>query len=131
MSIAENLKNLKLQISINCQKAGREADSCTLIAVSKTKPLEQITEAISAGQKHFGENYVQEALQKISNFSKLESPPIWHFIGHLQSNKAHQVVGAFHLIHSVDRISLAKVLNQEAKKKNIVQSILLQINVGD
>ena len=92
-----------------------------------------ILEAVSAGQIEFGENYVQEAVQKISEISaeKLPKKLEWHFVGSLQSNKAHQVVGLFSLIHSVDRLSIAQAIAKEAKKKELTQNILMQINVGD
>jgi pyridoxal phosphate enzyme (YggS family) len=129
MLIVENLKNIHREISLACQQALRSPDEITLIAVSKTKPAERILEAISAKQMDFGENYVQESIQKIAQIS---NPQIhWHFIGQLQSNKAAQVVGPFSLIHSVDRMSLAEVISKTAGQKKIVQNILLQINVGD
>ncbi len=131
MSIAENLNKLKRQISEACVKAGRSAQSCSLIAVSKTKPVAQILEAVNAGQNEFGENYAQEALVKISDAFLIAKPLLWHFIGNLQSNKAHQVVAHFSLIHSVDRLSIAQAISKEAQKKNLVQNILMQINVGD
>jgi pyridoxal phosphate enzyme (YggS family) len=131
MSIAENLKKIKLEMSEACLKAGRANTSCSLIAVSKTKPTSQILEAFAAGQTEFGENYVQESLQKISDLNQAAKPVQWHFIGNLQSNKAHQVVGAFTLIHSVDRLSIAQAISKEAQKKSVIQNILMQINVGD
>lgn len=131
MSIAENLKKIKFQIAEACLKAGRPAQSCALVAVSKTKPSSQILEAMACGQFEFGENYVQEALLKISELAASANSLRWHFIGNLQSNKAHQVVGAFSLIHSVDRFSIAQAISKEARKKLVVQDILMQINVGD
>ncbi len=130
MSIAENLKKIHLEISQACSRASRSVEEITLVAVSKTKPAEQIREAFNAKQLDFGENYVQEAVQKISDLKNLEALK-WHFIGHLQSNKVAQVVGRFSLIHSVDRLSLAEAISKEAVKKNCVQKILMQINVGD
>lgn len=129
MLIVENLNRLQQEISSACQQASRSPAEVTLIAVSKTKPAEQVLEAISAKQIDFGENYVQEAIQKIAQIAN--SQIRWHFIGHLQSNKASQVVGAFSLIHSVDRISLAEVISKLAGQKKITQNILMQINVGD
>ncbi len=131
MSIAENLKKIKSEISAACLMAGRDPNSCNLIAVSKTKPTWQILDAVKAGQTEFGENYVQEALCKISEIENSAIDLRWHFIGALQSNKAHKVVGQFTLIHSVDRLSLAQVISTEAQKKKLLQKILLQINVGD
>ncbi len=131
MSIAENLKKIKFEMADACLKAGRTQQACSLIAVSKTKPTSEVLEAVAAGQTDFGENYVQEALTKISDLAKLAKPVQWHFIGNLQSNKAHQVVGSFSLIHSVDRLSIAQSISKEAQKKNMIQNILMQINVGD
>ncbi len=129
MLIVENLNRLHQEISSACQQASRSPTDVTLIAVSKTKPVEQVLEAISAKQIDFGENYVQEAIQKIAQVAN--SQIRWHFIGHLQSNKASQAVGAFSLIHSVDRISLAEVISKLAGQRKITQNILMQINVGD
>ena len=131
MSIAENLKNIKNQIAEACKNSGRDTDSCSLVAVSKTKPANQILEAISAGQIDFGENYIQEASLKISEIETFKNAVRWHFIGTLQSNKVAQVAGRFALIHSVDRLSLAQTIAKESLKKNCVQDILMQINVGD
>jgi pyridoxal phosphate enzyme (YggS family) len=129
MLIAENLKKIHEEICFSCQKASRQSSEVTLIAVSKTKPASQILEAISAKQIDFGENYVQEAVQKIAQIS---NPLVqWHFIGHLQSNKVSQVVGPFSLIHSVDRISLAEAISKVAGQKKMIQNILMEINLGD
>ena len=129
MLIAENLNKIHQEISFACQQASRSPAEVTLIAVSKTKPAEKVFEALTAKQVDFGENYVQEAIQKIAQVAN--SQVHWHFIGQLQSNKAAQVVGAFSLIHSVDRISLGEVISKVAGQKKITQNILMQINVGD
>ena len=97
------------------------------MAVSKTKPIQLIQEARVAGQTVFGENYVQEAIDKINQLPLVE----WHFIGSLQTNKARAVVGKFALIHSVDRLKLAVALNSAAVTAGIVQPILLQIHIGE
>ncbi len=131
MSIAENLKKIKIEIAEACKNSGRETNSCSLVAVSKTKPTNQILEAISAGQVDFGENYIQEAATKMIEIGVSTSAVHWHFIGTLQSNKVAQVAGLFALIHSVDRLSLAQAIAKESLKKNCVQDILIQINVGD
>ena len=112
--------------NINCIL--KDANNATLIAVSKTKPVEMIREAYEAGIRDFGENKVQELLSKID---MLPSDITWHMIGHLQTNKVKDIVGRVFLIHSVDSIKLANVIDKEAKKKNIVVNILLEINIAN
>ena len=126
--IAENLAVIKKRIALAAENAGRAPNDITLIAVSKRKPVSMISEALAAGQKDFGENYLQEAQEKIT---ALPSAAIrWHFIGKLQSNKARHVVRDFQLIHTVDRPKLARIINKEAKKLDKQQEILVQVNVG-
>lgn len=127
MSIPENLEHVRARIAAACSRASRNTSDVRLIAVSKTKPAGLIREAINAGQIVFGENYVQEALEKIELIPDVE----WHFIGSLQTNKARAVTGRFALIHSVDRLKLARALNLVAIEKNTVQPILLQVHIGD
>lgn len=101
-----------------------------LIAVSKAASLSQVEEAIECGVTDFGENRVQDALKKIQTLSpQVVQNTNWHFIGHLQTNKVKQVVGNFVLIHSVDSLRLAQEISAIAQKKNLVQSILLQVMV--
>ncbi len=107
---------------------GREPDSVRLVAVSKTKPAIRVQEAIDAGVTTLGENYIQEAREKISDLSNAKVS--WHFIGHLQSNKAKYAVRLFDLIHSVDSLKLAKALNKEAGKCAKTQDILVQVNIS-
>ena len=99
-----------------------------LIAVSQTKPVEMIKEAYDVGIRDFGENKVQELLSKID---KLPDDINWHMIGHLQTNKVKDIIGKVYLIHSVDSVKLAKVIDREAKKKNITANILLEINIAN
>ena len=99
-----------------------------LIAVSKTKPIEMIMEAYDAGIRDFGENKVQELISKID---KLPNDINWHMIGHLQTNKVKDLIGKVSLIHSVDSIKLAYVIDKEAKKKNIKVNVLLEINIAN
>jgi pyridoxal phosphate enzyme (YggS family) len=101
-----------------------------LLAVSKLQPDEKIRLLYSQGQRSFGENYVQEALEKQKTLSDL-SDIQWHLIGHLQKNKAKLVAGQFTLIHSVDSLELAQVLSRQCVQKGLTQNILLQINVAD
>lgn len=117
MKIKEKLEDLKLP------------DDIQLVAVSKKKPKELIEEAYIAGQRIFGENYMQEAVEKIKKLQKL-SKIQWHYIGPLQSNKTKDAVKYFDLIQSVDRIKIARKLNMHAKDLNKIQKILIQINIG-
>ena len=109
------------------RRAGREPAEIRLVAVTKTVSPERLQEAVAAGQSLFGENYVQEAKTKIAS---LGPGLTWHFIGHLQSNKARVAVELFDLIHSVDRLSLAQALEQAAGRQGKVQNILLQVNLA-
>ena len=99
----------------------------TLIAVSKTKPVEDILELYELGQKDFGENYVQELLEKQS---KLPADIRWHFIGHLQSNKVKLIVSFIHLIHAVDSFKLLNEINKQSQKINRVTNCLLQVHIA-
>lgn len=122
----ENVKNRIRKVAIDC---GRDPQSIRLVAVSKTMPAERVKEAIAAGVEILGENYIQEAKEKIDRLSSY--PVSWHFIGHLQTNKAKYAVRLFDLIHSVDSLKLAVELNRQAKKIGKVQEILIQVNVGE
>ena len=121
----ENVKNRIRKSAIDCQ---RDPQSIRLVAVSKTMSTKRVKEAIDAGVEILGENYIQEAREKIDRLSSY--PVSWHFIGHLQTNKAKYAVKFFDLIHSVDSFKLAVELNKQAKKIGKVQDILIQINVG-
>ena len=101
---------------------------CTLIAVSKTKPVEMIKEAYDVGIRDFGENKVQELIDKMD---KLPNDIKWHMIGHLQTNKIKYIIDKVYLIHSVDSIHLAEAINREAIKKNLTAKILLEINIAN
>lgn len=128
MSIAENLKEVQRDINEVCKKCGRDPSEVTLIAVSKTKPLEDLKEAYDAGARDFGENKVQELTAKIPN---LPSDIRWHMIGHLQRNKVKYIAGEVELIHSVDSFRLAEEINIQAKRKKIIIPALIEINIGD
>jgi pyridoxal phosphate enzyme (YggS family) len=125
--IRQNLEEIKRRLGEAARRAGRDPADIRLVAVTKTVGLERLQEAVTAGQTLFGENYVQEAKTKIAS---LGPGLIWHFIGHLQSNKAKAAVELFDLIHSVDRASLAQALEQAAARRNKIQDILLQVNVA-
>jgi pyridoxal phosphate enzyme (YggS family) len=103
-------------------------EAIRLIAVSKTIPAEVVQQAIEAGVTDLGENYIQEAREKIYTLARF--PVNWHYIGHLQSNKAKYAVRLFDLIHSVDSLKLAKELDKYAKKNDKIQSVLIQVNVA-
>jgi pyridoxal phosphate enzyme (YggS family) len=103
------------------------ARNITLVAVSKTKPVSDIRELYDAGQRDFGENYVQELMEKAL---QLPQDIRWHFIGHLQSNKIRNIISFVHLIHGVDSIKLLKEINKQAEKINIVVNCLLQVHIA-
>jgi PLP dependent protein len=126
--LAENIARVRTRIAEAAQRAGRDPAEVTLVAVSKTKPLELVEMAYNLGVTDFGENRVQEALSKIESFHPQGLR--WHLIGHLQSNKAGKVVGPFSCIHSVDSLHLAQALSRHAQEQGITLSILLQVNVA-
>jgi len=128
MQIQSNLKKIHDDIRAAAQKSGQDASRVTLVAVSKKKPPEMIQQGIDAGQKDFGENYIQEAMEKIDLLGRKSAT--WHFIGHLQSNKAKFAVKYFDLIHTVDKVKLAKEINRQAQKIGKMQEILLQVNIS-
>lgn len=126
--VREQYLEIKHAVSEACIKNSRKEDACTLIAVSKTKPVEILQEAYDAGCRDFGENKVQELLDK---YDKLPSDIRWHMIGHLQTNKVKYIVDKVALIHSVDSLKLAREISKEACKKGVVVSILLEVNVAE
>ncbi len=128
MGIKENLEEIRARIAAAAQSCGRSLDSVNLVVVSKTVPVDRIREGIAAGAVQLGENYIQEAREKIETLA--DQPLTWHFIGHLQSNKAKYAARLFDLIHSVDSVKLAKALDKEAKKVGKVQPILIQVNIA-
>jgi PLP dependent protein len=126
--ISDNLVWVKAQIALAAQKAGRDPGTIRLIAVSKTVPEEKIIAAQQAGAELFGENRVQEALEKINHLG--QDGFTWHFIGHLQKNKVKDVVGRFDLIHSVDSAALAQVIDTKSQAQGQLTRILIQVNVS-
>lgn len=127
--IAENLKDIERRIRKAAKKSPQTDENVTLVAVSKTFPSYSIREAYQAGQKIFGENKIQEALDKIEECKDL-SEVQFHMIGHLQSNKVKYIPGIFKLIHSVDRKSLVKEMHKRFDKDGIRQNILVQVNLA-
>lgn len=122
------IQKIEQQIREAAIKAGRSPEEIRLVAVSKIKPAEMVREAMQAGQRIFGENYIQEAVAKIE---EIGSEGIeWHFIGHLQSKKSKYAAGVFTLIHSVDSLKLAREIDKQAAKKGTIQEILIQVNTS-
>ena len=126
--LASNLQEVERKIMEACKKAGRAREDITLIAVSKTKPVSMLKEIYDLGVRDFGENKVQELTDKEP---QLPADLRWHMIGHLPRNKVKQVIDKAVLIHSVDSVRLAKAIEAEAAKKEIVVQILLEVNVAE
>ncbi len=127
-TIKENIRAVEDIIADECRKAGRDPEEVTLIAVSKTKPVEMLQEAYEYGCRDFGENKVQELLDK---YEAMPKDIRWHMIGHLQRNKVKYIVDKVYLIHSVDSLRLAEEISKEAGKKNVCVNILVEVNVAN
>nr|WP_321467135.1 YggS family pyridoxal phosphate-dependent enzyme [uncultured Desulfobulbus sp.] len=125
--ISDNLTQIQSNIAEAARKAGRGPKSIKLVAVSKFVAVERIQEAINCGQTLFGENYLQEAADKIT---VLGESARWHFIGHLQSNKAKQAASLFDMVETVDRLKIAKALDAQAQQLGKTLSVLVQVNIG-
>jgi PLP dependent protein len=123
--IAQNLQEVRAAIAAAAHRSRRDPGSVRLVAVSKTVDLERIRAALAAGQDLFGENYLQEAREKIAVLGRQVS---WHLVGSLQSNKAREAVALFDLIHAVDRGKLARALDAAAARLGKVQDVLIQVN---
>lgn len=126
--LAENITYVRTAIAQSAERAGRDPRDITLVAVSKTMPLELVRMAYNFGITQFGENRVQDALPKIEAFHPRDVS--WHMIGHVQSNKAKKVIGPFALVHSVDSLRLAEALNRHASEQGMRLPILLQVNIA-
>ncbi|WP_320732172.1 YggS family pyridoxal phosphate-dependent enzyme [Enterobacter roggenkampii] len=130
--IAHNLAQVRDKISAAATRCGRASEEITLLAVSKTKPASAIAEAIDAGQRAFGENYVQEGVDKIRYFQEQGKTDLqWHFIGPLQSNKSRLVAEHFDWCHTVDRLRIATRLNDQRSAEMPALNVLIQINISD
>ncbi len=127
MDIATNLDRIRQQIAEVCASCGRRPHEVRLVAVSKKKPAADIEAAIAAGQTVIGESYVQECVTKMA---EVTAPAEWHFIGSLQSNKVKYLRGKVAMIHSVDRLSLAREIDKQWGKIDATAAILIQVNVG-
>ena len=123
----ENYEQVVANVKKACERSGRNFQDITIIAVSKTKPLSDVEELLSHGVMEFGENKVQEMVDKYEHVSK---PVHWHLIGHLQTNKVKYIVDKVYLIHSVDSLRLAEEISREAVKKQVEVNILIEVNVA-
>ncbi|PHM47699.1 YggS family pyridoxal phosphate-dependent enzyme [Xenorhabdus miraniensis] len=128
-NIEQNLHDVRNRITLAAQKCGRSPEEITLLAVSKTKPADAIAEAITKGQREFGENYVQEGVEKIQHFSN-HNDLVWHFIGPLQSNKSRLVAENFDWCHTIDRLKIAQRLSEQRPENLAPLNILIQVNIS-
>lgn len=129
-SVIGNLQGVHSRITQACAAAGRPVDSVTLLAVSKTFPAAAVRDAFGAGCRQFGENYVQEALDKIAALADLRSQIVWHLIGPLQSNKTRPVAEAVDWVHSVDRLKIAQRLSEQRPAHLPPLQVCLQVNIS-
>lgn len=125
--IRENLKTVQNEINAACSRANRDPSQVTLIAVSKTKPVPALREAYDAGVRDFGENKVQEIMDKLP---QLPSDIRWHMIGHLQRNKVKYIIGKVAMIHSVDSMRLAEEISRESIRRGVETDILIEVNIA-
>ena len=125
--IRERIRDVKARIANAARRAGRNPEDIVLVAATKGVKTERIKEALAAGVRVFGESRIQEARPKLT---AMGDEAIWHFIGHLQRNKAKYIVGEVVLIHSVDSMELSEEINNRAQKKGIAQNILLEVNIS-
>ena len=125
--IKDNLHTVEENIAAACRRGGRTRGDVKLIAVSKTKPVEMLQEAYDLGCRDFGENKVQELIDK---YDRMPEDVRWHMIGHLQRNKVKYIVDKVYMIHSVDSVRLAEEISKEAVKKNVTVSVLVEVNVS-
>ena len=125
--ICENLKEVEAKIEAACKRAGRDRSEVTLIAVSKTKPVEMLEEAYGIGIREFGENKVQEMMDK---YEVMPKDIHWHMIGHLQRNTVKSLMGKAALIHSVDSLRLAEEISAQSVKHEVTTDILIEVNIA-
>ncbi len=130
--IAHNLAQVRDKISAAASRCGRASEEVTLLAVSKTKPASAVAEAIAVGQRAFGENYVQEGVEKILHFRETGVEGLqWHFIGPLQSNKSRLVAEHFDWCHTIDRLRIASRLSEQRPPHLPPLNVLIQVNISD
>jgi pyridoxal phosphate enzyme (YggS family) len=128
--IVDNIQEVSARIARACDAAGRPVSSVTLLAVSKTQRPEAVREALDGGQRRFGENYVQEALDKIAALADRRAELEWHLIGPLQSNKTRVVAEAFDWVHTIDRLKLAERLSAQRPEGLPPLQVCLQVNIS-
>ena len=128
--ISENIQSVRSRIRQACVNADRPASDVTLLVVSKTFPADAVREAFAAGERHFGENYVQEALDKIAALADLRASIEWHMIGPLQSNKTRVVAEHFDWVHTVDRLKIAQRLSEQRPAGLPPLQVCVQVNVS-
>ena len=130
--IAENLQAVEATIGAACAASGRPRNAVTLLAVSKTFPAQAVLEAMAAGQRAFGENYLQEALDKMQEVARLQpdTPISWHFIGPIQSNKTRPIAAHFDWVHTVERLKIAQRLSEQRPAERGPLDICLQVNIS-
>lgn len=130
--IAENLQAVEATIGAACAASGRPRNAVTLLAVSKTFPARAVVEAMAAGQRAFGENYLQEALDKMQEVARLQpdTPISWHFIGPIQSNKTRPIAAHFDWVHTVERLKIAQRLSEQRPAERGPLDICLQVNIS-
>ncbi len=129
IKVTENFGKIHDLLNAATQAAGRPAGAVQLLAVSKRQPLAAILALAGAGQRHFGENFVQEGVDKIGAAARDDL--VWHFIGHLQSNKTRQVAEHFHWVHTIDRLKIARRLSEHRATDAVPLNVCLQVNVDD
>lgn len=127
-NIAANLESVRQQLRSAAEQAGRDPQAVTLLAVSKTRPADDLRAAWAQGQRDFGENYLQESLEKIKALADL--PLCWHFIGPIQSNKTRPIAENFHWVHSVDREKIGRRLAEQRPPELVPLNICLQVNIS-
>ncbi len=131
MSIAANIEGIGERIDVACKRVGRDPAGITVVAVCKQQSPEAVCEAAGAGLRHFGENRVEEAVTKIPLVQQCVAEPLfWHMVGHIQSRKARQVPGLFQMVHSVDRLKLARRLSALMRERGDTLDVLLEVNVS-
>ena len=126
-TIAEKLAQVQAEIAAAAQRAGRDPEEITLVGVAKTRTVEEIKEAVAAGLQHVGENYAQELRDKQR---AVGDGPTWHFVGHLQTNKAKYVVPTCVLIHSLDSVRVAEAIGKRAERIGKQQGVLVEVNAS-
>ncbi|UXH79290.1 YggS family pyridoxal phosphate-dependent enzyme [Roseateles amylovorans] len=129
-TISENIQQLRARMERACEQASRPVHSVTLLVVTKTFPAEDVRAAFEAGERRFGENYVQEGIDKIASLADLRAQVEWHLIGPLQSNKTRVVAESFDWVHSVDRLKIAQRLSEQRPPELPPLQLCLQVNIS-